>query len=156
MPTIVNTWTSLSIPKALSSSASSVSSFPLRKDTSCSRRAFSSFLPSTVVGGQRSSSNCELIHWLTNQKIRKIKTDIANKYSNLRIQIYIHIYANLVLGNCQDFFKTNSYAMKFSILNVQKFMNIQYAAWIYFSLFCQSLNFVPTFFMLAYRNTLKN
>lgn len=53
----LHTWTSFSMPRALSISASSFSSLPLRKDTSCSRRAFSSFRPSGVVGGHKSSSS---------------------------------------------------------------------------------------------------
>lgn len=62
------TCTSLSIPRARSSSASSLSSVPLRTDTSCSSRAFSSLRPSGVVGGHSISSSgqgtpCLLYQW---------------------------------------------------------------------------------------------
>lgn len=62
------TCTILSIPRALSSSASSLSSVPLRKETSCSNRAFSSLRPSGVVGGPSTSSSVQGTHCLLAQR----------------------------------------------------------------------------------------
>lgn len=62
------TWTSLSMPRALSSLASSLSSVPLRKETSCSSRAFSSFWASGVVRGARTSSREQGTHCLLTQR----------------------------------------------------------------------------------------
>lgn len=62
------TCTILSIPRALSSSASSLSSVPLRKETSCSNRAFSSLRPSGVVGGPSTSSSVQGTHCLLTQR----------------------------------------------------------------------------------------
>lgn len=61
---IIPTWTILSMPRARSSSASSLSSVRLKKVTSCSSRAFSSLRPSGVVGGHSISSSGHGTHCL--------------------------------------------------------------------------------------------
>lgn len=93
------TCTSLSIPSALSSSASSLSSVPLRKETSCSSSAFSSFRASGVLGGPSTSSSVQGTHCLLT---RRRNIALARQHKGKRKQLFQRAWGGTSAYSCGE------------------------------------------------------